>query len=163
DDGADGSYSDWYGSVIGTGERAPAWETYHVKELIPFIDATFPTAVDRSHRFIAGLSSGGHGAMKYAAIYPQLFGAAGEFSGALDVRLPLGARGVRRVGLELHRAPRLARVRVSGGRVRGGLRRHRQRHARRRGRRALRAWRDVRGGRGEHADRDRRQRRPPAL
>src|SRR4051794_23154641 len=87
DDGADGSYSDWYGSVIGTGERAPAWETYHVKELIPFIDATFPTAADRSHRFIAGLSSGGHGAMKYAAIYPQLFGAAGEFSGAVDTTI----------------------------------------------------------------------------
>jgi S-formylglutathione hydrolase FrmB len=87
DDGADGSYSDWYGSVAGTMERAPAWETYHVKELVPFIDATFPTAADRAHRFIAGSSSGGHGAMKYAAIYPQLFGAAGEFSGAVDTNL----------------------------------------------------------------------------
>lgn len=87
DDGADGSYSDWYGTVAGTGDRAPAWETYHVKELVPFIDRAFPTAAQRSRRFIAGLSSGGHGAMKYAAIYPQLFGAAGEFSGAVDTTL----------------------------------------------------------------------------
>ena len=49
-----------------------------------------PTAADRADRadrFIAGLSSGGHGAMKYAAINPQLFGAAGEFSGAVDTTI----------------------------------------------------------------------------
>jgi len=39
-------------------------------------------------RFIAGLSSGGGGAMKYASAHPGLFGAAGEFSGAVDTDLP---------------------------------------------------------------------------
>ena len=43
----------------------------------------------RSNRFIAGLSSGGHGAFKYAAQNPGLFGAAGEFSGAVDTTIEL--------------------------------------------------------------------------
>ena len=81
DDGADGSYSDWYGTVAGTGDRAPAWETYHVGELVPFIDAAFPTT---GTRYIAGLSSGGGGAMKYAAEHAGMFAAAGGFSGAVD-------------------------------------------------------------------------------
>ena len=84
DDGVDGSYSDWYGSLAGTGDRAPAWETYHVRELVPFIDRTFPTVAGRAGRFIAGLSSGGGGAAKYAAANPGMFGAMGAFSGAVD-------------------------------------------------------------------------------
>ena len=87
DDGADGSYSDWYGSMAGSGQRAPAWETYHTRELIPFIDAAFPTVATRADRFVAGLSSGGGGAMKYAAANPGTFGAAGAFSGAVDTDL----------------------------------------------------------------------------
>jgi len=84
DDGHDGSYSDWYGKVVGTLGPAPAWETYHVDELVPFVDATFRTD---GTRFIAGLSSGGGGAMKYAAAHPGVFAAAGGFSGAVDTDL----------------------------------------------------------------------------
>jgi diacylglycerol O-acyltransferase/trehalose O-mycolyltransferase len=84
DDGPDGSYSDWYGMVPGATDPIPSWETYHLSELVPFIDRSFPTAADRSHRFIAGLSSGGGGATKYAAARPGLFGAVGSFSGAVD-------------------------------------------------------------------------------
>jgi S-formylglutathione hydrolase FrmB len=81
DDGPDGSYSDWYGTVAGSGARAPAWESYHVGELVPFVDRAFPT---NGRRFIAGLSSGGGGAMKYAAQHPGVFAAAGAFSGAVN-------------------------------------------------------------------------------
>jgi hypothetical protein len=42
---------------------------------------------NRSGRYVAGLSSGGGGAMKYAAAHPGTFGAAGEFSGAVDTDL----------------------------------------------------------------------------
>src|SRR4051794_16205620 len=80
DDGPDGSYSDWYGTVPGTTDPIPSWESYHVRELVPYVDATFRTQPDAAHRFIAGLSSGGHGAAKYAAAYPGLFGAVGSFS-----------------------------------------------------------------------------------
>jgi len=81
DDGPDGSYSDWYGTLAGVPERAPAWETYHLAELVPYVDATFPTT---GRRFVAGISSGGAGAMKYAAAHPGMFAAAGSMSGAVN-------------------------------------------------------------------------------
>lgn len=87
DDGRDGSYSDWYGMLPGATEPIPSWQTYHLSELVPFVDRAFRTIPNRSHRFIAGLSSGGGGATKYAAVRPGLFGAVGAFSGAVDTDL----------------------------------------------------------------------------
>ena len=84
DGGHYGWYSDWYGTDIGATGTPPAWSQYHVGELIPWIDTTFPTTADRSGRAIAGLSMGGFGAMSYAARHPDLFAAAGSFSGALN-------------------------------------------------------------------------------
>jgi S-formylglutathione hydrolase FrmB len=101
DDSTDGSYSDWYGvsrvnllSGLLTGgllrlvgqspPAAPAWETFDISELIPWVDATFPTKADAAGRAIAGVSSGGGGAAKDAADHPGLFGYVGTFSGAVD-------------------------------------------------------------------------------
>lgn len=83
-DSANGSYSDWYGVAPATGDLAPRWESFHVGEVIPWVEANFPVRTDRNGRLIAGLSSGGHGAMKYAAANPGLFGVAGSFSGAVN-------------------------------------------------------------------------------
>lgn len=85
DDGYDGSYADWYGLLSGQAGPVPAWETYHTRELIPFIDSHYPTLADRGHRFVAGLSSGGGGAVHYATDNPGMFGAVGSFSGAVDI------------------------------------------------------------------------------
>jgi S-formylglutathione hydrolase FrmB len=84
DDGYDGSYSDWYGLITGATGPVPAWETFHIDELIPFIDSHYLSIPDRADRFIAGLSSGGGGATRYAAAHPGMFGAVGSFSGAND-------------------------------------------------------------------------------
>jgi diacylglycerol O-acyltransferase / trehalose O-mycolyltransferase len=84
DGGYDGSYSDWYGLLDGQNGPVPAWETFHVGELIPYIDSHYLVRADRGHRFIAGLSAGGGGATHYAADNPGLFGAVGSFSGAND-------------------------------------------------------------------------------
>ncbi|HMC51857.1 MAG TPA: alpha/beta hydrolase-fold protein, partial [Acidimicrobiales bacterium] len=84
DDGVDGSYSDWYGTLAGSTGPPPKWESYHIRELVAFIDARYRTTAERSGRFIAGLSSGGGGSTKYAAANPGLFGAVGAFSGADD-------------------------------------------------------------------------------
>ena len=96
--GRNGSYSDWYGLVRGTAEPPPpAWETHHIEELIPWIDATYPTRGDRGGRAIAGLSMGGAGTMKYAAAHPELFTAAGSFSGAVNTTItsyPQASQGV---------------------------------------------------------------------
>jgi diacylglycerol O-acyltransferase / trehalose O-mycolyltransferase len=84
EDGYDGSYSDWYGLLQGQTGPVPAWQTFHTRELIPFIDSHYLTIASRGDRFIAGVSSGGAGATKYAAANPGMFGAVGSFSGAND-------------------------------------------------------------------------------
>jgi S-formylglutathione hydrolase FrmB len=82
DGGANGWYTDWY-----QGDRPvqPRWETYHVGELVPWVDATYRTIATRRGRAIAGLSMGGYGALSYAARHPGTFAAAASFSGALEV------------------------------------------------------------------------------
>ncbi|MGZ4200782.1 MAG: alpha/beta hydrolase [Thermoleophilaceae bacterium] len=83
----DGNYTDWQESAPGG--RAPAWESFHIRELVPFIDAHFPTLASAAGRAIAGISMGGGGATKYAAEYPGTFGYAATFSGEAHPLLPL--------------------------------------------------------------------------
>jgi S-formylglutathione hydrolase FrmB len=61
------------------------WETFHIDELIPWIDHNLRTRADRQGRAIAGLSQGGFCSMSYAARYPDLFGVALAYSGAPDI------------------------------------------------------------------------------
>ena len=82
DGGTDGWYTDWY---EGDAPVQPRWETYHVGELVPWVDATYRTIAARRGRAIAGLSMGGFGALSYAARHPGTFAAAASFSGAVDV------------------------------------------------------------------------------
>ena len=66
DTGSAGWYSDWHSDEhnrIGP----QRWETYHVHELRPWVEATFRTRTDRAGRTVVGLSMGGYGALKYAA------------------------------------------------------------------------------------------------
>jgi S-formylglutathione hydrolase FrmB len=96
DGGYDGFYSDWYGSDLDghTPNPPPAWETFHLRELLPWVDATYRTITDRSHRAIAGLSMGGFGSTSYPARHPDLFVAAGAFSGAVDTDLVYPVDGI---------------------------------------------------------------------
>ncbi|MEY2569796.1 MAG: hypothetical protein QOE63_146 [Acidimicrobiaceae bacterium] len=73
--------SGWYSDWINGG---PAWESFHIGELLPFVDATYRTIGTREARAVAGFSMGGFGAMSYAARHPELFVAAATFSGAVD-------------------------------------------------------------------------------
>jgi S-formylglutathione hydrolase FrmB len=86
DSGTSGGYANWYRGGRG---GSPAWETYHVDQLIPLIDRRYRTIAGRSGRAIAGLSMGGFGAMSYAARHPDRFVAAAAFSGAVDTNNPL--------------------------------------------------------------------------
>jgi putative tributyrin esterase len=76
-EGANGWYSD---SVADPKEK---YESYIIKELIPEIDRSYRTVADRDHRFIAGLSMGGYGSIKFGLKYPEMFTLVGSFSGAL--------------------------------------------------------------------------------
>lgn len=73
------------------------YETYITRELIPEIDKKFRTVDNRENRFIAGLSMGGYGAIKFGLKYPEMFALAGSFSGALGAaswsEKTLGGRG----------------------------------------------------------------------
>lgn len=90
DGGKAGWYTDWVRQLGG----AQAWETFHVKQLIPFIDASLRTKADGRHRAIAGLSMGGFGALHYATAYPGMFAHASSYSGAVNTSLPALRVGV---------------------------------------------------------------------
>lgn len=87
DGGKEGYYTDWYGRDLDQPSEGPApgWGTFEIRELIPLIDARYRTIASRSGRAIAGLSMGGFGATSLPARHPDLFAAAGSFSGADDI------------------------------------------------------------------------------
>lgn len=84
--GGNGSYyTNWFnGGLFGP----PEWETFHLSQVIPYIDAHYRTVADRSGRAISGISMGGFGSMSYAARHPDLFAAAVSFSGAVNTNYP---------------------------------------------------------------------------
>src|SRR4051812_33636850 len=61
------------------------WETFHIDQLVPWVDRNLRTVHNRGGRAIAGLSQGGFCSMSYAARHPDLFGTALSFSGAPDI------------------------------------------------------------------------------
>lgn len=82
--GLAGGYADWYNA----GELGPPqWKSYHLNQLIPWVDAHFRTIANRGGRASAGLSMGG-GGLRYAAQRPDLFGATAAFSGDIDILQP---------------------------------------------------------------------------
>jgi S-formylglutathione hydrolase FrmB len=83
--GGGGFYTNWFNGGRG---GPPEWETFHVGQLVPWIDQSFRTVPQRHQRAIAGLSMGGFGAFSYASRHPDLFGAAGSFWGAVDLTNP---------------------------------------------------------------------------
>lgn len=109
--GFSGCYSDWtkkrtdlpdladkYGMVMVMPDGRDSWywdslndstmhmESYFTQELVPFIDANYPTLRDSKQRAITGLSMGGHGAMWYAMRHSDIWGNAGSMSGGVDIR-----------------------------------------------------------------------------
>jgi S-formylglutathione hydrolase FrmB len=68
------------------------WETFHIKQLVPWVDRNLRTVRNRGGRAIAGLSQGGFCSMSYAARHPDLFGTALSYSGAPDIYYDEDAR-----------------------------------------------------------------------
>ena len=82
--GVDGNYSSWYfDSPI---DPTFKYESYIIRELIPFIDQTYKTIANPDGRAITGLSMGGHGALYLSFKHQEVFGAAGSMSGGVDIR-----------------------------------------------------------------------------
>jgi S-formylglutathione hydrolase FrmB/putative cell wall-binding protein/type 1 glutamine amidotransferase len=90
-----GFYTDWLNGGEG---GPPAWESAHIDDVLPWVDATFRTIPDRDARALVGISMGGYGAMHYASRHPDLFGAAVTMSGAVDILNPTFAPAFTALG-----------------------------------------------------------------
>ncbi|MGH2950557.1 MAG: alpha/beta hydrolase [Solirubrobacterales bacterium] len=84
-EGDRGFYANWWN---GGRRGAPAWERYHLDELIPLVERRLRIRRARRWHAIAGLSMGGEGAMFYASQRPGYFGSAASFSGSLSIQRP---------------------------------------------------------------------------
>jgi S-formylglutathione hydrolase FrmB len=55
--------------------------SYLCDEVVPFVDAHYPTSAHRDHRGLTGKSSGGYGAMVVPMVRPEVFGALASHAG----------------------------------------------------------------------------------
>ncbi|GAA3130905.1 alpha/beta hydrolase family protein [Streptomyces rectiviolaceus] len=76
--GPTGIPTDWWNHGSPT---APDYETFQVEELTGLLRDTYRA---NGTRAVAGVSTGGYGAMAFAARHPGTFGAAASYSGVLD-------------------------------------------------------------------------------
>ena len=79
----DGAIGSWY--IDSPADSAYRYESYMIKDLVPFIDKNYRTLANKEHRAICGLSMGGHGALFLALRHHSIFGAAGGMSGGFDL------------------------------------------------------------------------------
>ena len=54
---------------------------YVCDEVVPFVDARYPTLAAREHRGVSGKSSGGYGALVLSMLRPDVFGALASHAG----------------------------------------------------------------------------------
>ncbi|GIJ20507.1 alpha/beta hydrolase [Micromonospora lutea] len=107
-DASTGWYSNPVNSLVGPRD----WETFHMAQLLPWIDANFRTFAEYDGRAVAGFSMGGFGALKYAAKYYGHFCSVSSHSGPASLR--------RDFGLVVHWANlSSAAVELGGGTVYG--------------------------------------------
>jgi S-formylglutathione hydrolase FrmB len=79
DGGVFGMYTNWWND----GARGnPAWATYHLQVLRRVIERRYPIRPGRRWHAIAGISMGGQGTLRYAAMLAGYFGSAVGFSAA---------------------------------------------------------------------------------
>ncbi|MCW2914845.1 MAG: putative esterase [Actinomycetia bacterium] len=78
----DGSYTDWYNYGKG---GTPKWETFHTKEVIQLLERNYHAGTSRA---AMGISSGGQGAITYAARHKGMFKYAASYSGIVNLSFP---------------------------------------------------------------------------
>src|SRR6478752_604456 len=69
------------GSQFLDSPRIGNYHTYLCDELVPYVDANFPTLAAREHRGIQGKSSGGYGSIITPLLRPDLFGGLATHAG----------------------------------------------------------------------------------
>jgi S-formylglutathione hydrolase FrmB len=81
EDGPTGIPTRWWNG----GKQKPDYETFDAVELMQILQRDFSAG---STRAVAGVSTGGYGAIMMAAHYPQTFVAAASYSGVLNTTYP---------------------------------------------------------------------------
>jgi S-formylglutathione hydrolase FrmB len=84
-EGDSGFYANWWNGGL---RSSPAWERYHLDQLIGVVEQKLRIKRGRRWHAVAGLSMGGEGAMFYASQRPDYFGSAASFSGPLSIERP---------------------------------------------------------------------------
>jgi len=108
----DGGKAGWYSNPVPTNAGPRNWESFHLNQLIPWVDANFRTYAEFAGRAVSGFSMGGFGALKYTAKYYGHFASVSSHSGPASVR--------RDDGLVVHWAnASSAAVDLNGGTVYG--------------------------------------------
>ncbi len=86
----DGGRAGWYSNPVSSFVGPRNWETFHIAQLLPWIDANFRTFAEYDGRAVGGFSMGGFGALKYAAKYYGHFASVSSHSGPASLRRDFG-------------------------------------------------------------------------
>lgn len=86
----DGGPAGWYSNPVASNTGPREWQTFHIGQLLPWVEDNFRTYAEFDGRAVGGFSMGGFGALKYAANHPDLFASVSVHSGPADMRGPVG-------------------------------------------------------------------------
>jgi S-formylglutathione hydrolase FrmB/LysM repeat protein len=86
----DGGHAGWYSNPVTSFVGPRNWETFHIAQLLPWIEANFRTYAEYNGRAVSGFSMGGFGALKYAAKYYGHFASVSAHSGPASLRRDFG-------------------------------------------------------------------------
>ncbi|MBP2479185.1 S-formylglutathione hydrolase FrmB [Crossiella equi] len=82
---ADAGRAGWATNWVNQSQGAQQWDTFHLDQLIPWVDHNLNTIREREGRAIAGFSMGGFTAIRHAVHRPWLFRFAAGFSGGYNL------------------------------------------------------------------------------
>lgn len=86
----DGGHAGWYSNPVTSFVGPRNWETFHIAQLLPWIEANFRTYAEYDGRAVGGFSMGGFGALKYTAKYYGHFASVSAHSGPASLRRDFG-------------------------------------------------------------------------
>src|SRR6478735_5394717 len=86
----DGGHAGWYSNPVTSFVGPRNWETFHIAQLLPWIEANFRTYAEYDGRAVGGFSMGGFGALKNTAKYYGHFASVSAHSGPASLRRDFG-------------------------------------------------------------------------
>lgn len=86
----DGGHAGWHCNPVTSFVGPRNWESFHIAQLLPWIEANFRTYAEYDGRAVCGFSMGGFGALKYAAKYYGHFASVSAHSGPASLRRDFG-------------------------------------------------------------------------